>query len=75
MFDFDTGSLIASIVVSSIGFVFFSYGKKLKRMPQLVLGLVLMVYPYFITNMIAMFAVAAVLIGGFWYALKQGIIY
>jgi hypothetical protein len=75
MFDFSAESLIASIVVSGIGFVFFSYGKKMKRMPQIVLGLVLMGYPYVVTNVIAMLAIAAVLIGGFWYALKQGIIY
>jgi hypothetical protein len=75
MFDFDTGSFLASLAVSSVGFVFFSYGKKLKKPPQLLLGLVLTVYPYFITNTWIMLSIAAVLIGGFWYAYKTGILY
>jgi len=73
--NFDAGSLIASFFVSGVGFVFFSYGKKMKRMPQMGLGLVLMVYPYFITDVVAMLAIAAVLIGGFWYGLRQQIFY
>jgi hypothetical protein len=75
MFDLDPATLVASIFISLVGWGFFRYGRKMKRTPQVVLGVVLMGYPYVVTNVIAMFAIAAVLIGGFWYALKQGIIY
>lgn len=73
--DFDTGSLIASFCVSGVGFVFFSYGKKMKKAPQILLGLVLMVYPYFITSTWIMLSIAAVLIGAFWYGWKQQLFY
>jgi hypothetical protein len=73
--EFDTGSFLASLFVSSIGFVFFSYGKKMKKAPQIVTGLVLMVYPYFISNVWIMLSIAAVLLTGFWYAWKQQIFY
>jgi hypothetical protein len=73
--DLEPSSLIASFIVSGAGWVFFSYGRKMKRGPQVILGLVLMVYPYFISNVLLMLGIAALLIGGFWYALRAQIIY
>jgi hypothetical protein len=37
--DIDASSLIAGLFVSSVGFVLFSYGKKMGRPPQMVGGL------------------------------------
>jgi len=45
--DFDPNFLLLSLIPSGIGFVLFRYGKKAERWPQLVGGLLLMVYPYF----------------------------
>jgi hypothetical protein len=70
--DLDAGSLAASFVVSSIGFVLFMYGKKMSRLPQLAFGLVLMIYPYFISSVPAMLAVAVALLALMWFALKRG---
>jgi hypothetical protein len=70
--NFDPSSLVASFFVSSIGFVLFMYGKKMSRLPQLAVGLVLMVYPYFISSVLPMLAVAVVLLGLMWFALKRG---
>ena len=42
--------LMASFLVSGIGFVLFVYGRKLARLPQLVTGLALMIFPYFVNN-------------------------
>lgn len=39
--------LMLSLVVSGIGYVLFHYGRKQVRMPQLLAGVALMVYPYF----------------------------
>jgi hypothetical protein len=69
---FDSSSLLASLLVSSIGFVLLSYGKKMSRPPQMLTGLVLLVYPYFITNAWLMLAIGAALCGLLWLAVKNG---
>jgi hypothetical protein len=69
---FTTASLIASFVVSSIGFVLLAYGRKLARPPQLVVGLVLLVYPYFVPALVPMVVIAAGLLAALWVALQRG---
>lgn len=69
---FDSSSLLASLLVSSIGFVLLSYGKKMSRPPQMLTGLVLLVYPYFITNAWLMLAIGVALCGLLWLAVKNG---
>lgn len=73
--DFDVGALIASFCVSGVGFVLFYYGRKMKRMPQLLVGLVLMVFPYFVSNTWLILGIGALLSGGLWYGLKSGMFY
>lgn len=68
----DVNSLLASMVVSSVGFVFFFYGKRMSRPPHLIIGLVLMIYPYFIASVLPMFGVALVLVALLWFAVKNG---
>jgi hypothetical protein len=68
--DLDTASFVASLVVSSIGFVVFMYGRKQERLPQVLTGLVLMGYPYFVPNVAVMIGIAVVLLGGLWAALR-----
>lgn len=41
----DPAWLFLSLIPGGIGFVLFVYGKKQQRLPQLVGGLLLMVYP------------------------------
>jgi len=69
---FDAPSILAGLFVSSIGFVLLSYGKKMSRPPQMLTGLILLVYPYFVPGAIWTLAVAVVILGLFWVALKQG---
>lgn len=69
---FDASSLLAGLLVSSIGFVLFRYGKKMSRPPQLLVGLLLLVFPYFVSSVVLMFIIAAVLCGLLWVAVKQG---
>ena len=45
-----TAFLLWGVLFSSIGFGFFLYGKKQKNTPAFACGLMLMVYPYFISN-------------------------
>jgi hypothetical protein len=72
MAGFTAGSLYASIVVSGIGLVLTSYGKKLARPPQLVAGLVMLVYPYFVPRVAPMLIVAGVLLAAMWLAIRRG---
>ena len=58
---FSLGGLIAGILFGCIGFVAFMFGKKNSEFRPMVLGILLMVYPYFIKNTIAMYLVGIAL--------------
>jgi hypothetical protein len=68
----DAGNLFASLFVSSLGYVAFAYGRRQRRMPQLLAGLTLMVFPYFVDSVLVMLLVAAALVLTMWLALKLG---
>jgi len=70
--DFDAGSLLASMLVSSIGFVLFVYGRKMGRLPQILTGLVLLIFPYFVPSVLAMFGIAFVLCLLMWILVQRG---
>ena len=57
----DAGVLLWGLLFSSIGLGLFLYGKKQRAVVPLVCGLVLMIYPYFIPNVIALVAIGVVL--------------
>ncbi|MGC1520820.1 MAG: hypothetical protein WA803_04705 [Steroidobacteraceae bacterium] len=58
----DTSSLLWGLLFGSIGLGFFIYGKKQKRVAPLVCGLVLMIFPYFISNTILLVALGIALV-------------
>ncbi|HWS63536.1 MAG TPA: hypothetical protein VN325_12345 [Steroidobacteraceae bacterium] len=58
----DVGVLLWGLLFSSIGLGFFLYGRKQRAVVPLVCGLVLMIYPYFIPNVVALVAIGVVLI-------------
>ncbi len=64
--DFSAGSLFANLIVSGVGFFLFTYGRKTMDMPKLAVGLVMLVYPYFVSNAAAMVGIAVALGGGLW---------
>ena len=70
--DLSASSLFANVFVSAVGFGIVLYGKKQRRAPQLVTGLVLMVFPYFVTEAMWMLTIAGVLIVGLWFAVQRG---
>jgi hypothetical protein len=71
--DFDVNSLLASIVPSSIGLVALMYGKRQGRIPHIAIGLVLMIYPYFVSNILIMLAIAGLLSLSLWLAVRMGL--
>ena len=68
--DLDANSLLASLLVSSIGFVAFAYGKRQSRVPHMAIGVLLMAYPYFVTNVALMLGICVVLVAGLWGAVR-----
>lgn len=59
--DFDVSLIISGLIFSGVGFVYFTYGRKQKKTELLVLGIVLMVYPYFVSSLIVSICIGAIL--------------
>lgn len=68
----DGASLIVSFLVSGVGFVAFTYGRRQRRMPQLMAGVLLMVFPYFVSSVPLMLMIAVTLLAVMWGAVKAG---
>jgi len=59
MFSFSAANLMGGLVFGSIGFVAFIYGKRMNLWKPMLLGLALMIYPYFISDDVMMIAIGA----------------
>ena len=56
-----TAFLLWGVLFSSIGLGFFIYGKKQENVLVLICGLLLMVYPYFVSNIYLLVIVGVVI--------------
>jgi hypothetical protein len=63
----DTGTLMASLFFGLIGMGMLMYGRKAFRPVPMVVGLILIVLPYFISNLIAMVAICSALTAVPWF--------
>ena len=70
--NFDPAWLFLSLIPSGIGFVLFIYGKKQSRMPQLVAGILLMVYPILTPTVLSLVLVGVVICAALWLAVRAG---
>ncbi len=70
--NFDPNLLILSLIPSGVGFVLFTYGRKEHRYPQLLCGILFMVYPYFTQTMTSMASVGVALGALLWVMLQLG---
>jgi hypothetical protein len=68
----DANSLLVSLVIGCIGFVCFVYGKKQQRFPQMVAGVLLSVYPYFVSNLMLMTGIAVAILVLMGVAIRMG---
>jgi len=68
--DLETGSFVTSLIVSSIGFVVFMYGRRQERLPHVMVGLLMMGFPYFVPSVPLMIGIAAALLAGLWAAIR-----
>lgn len=68
----DPGVIFLSLLTGGIGFVLFVYGKKQERWPQLIAGIALMVYPYFVESLALLVVIAVAICVGLWLAVRAG---
>ncbi len=59
--DFNWWNIVGGIFFSIIGWYAFIHGKKEKSWRPMVIGIVLMVYPYFVGNTLLFFAIGIAL--------------
>jgi hypothetical protein len=70
--DFSAGSLFASLIIGTLGFALFLYGKKQQRLPQLLAGIALSAYPYFVGSVPWMLAIGAAVLGALVVVVRLG---
>lgn len=71
--DSDANAIVVSFAVGLIGFGIFIYGKRQSRFPHLLVGILLMAYPYFVSNVPLSLGLAAALIVALWLAVRFGL--
>jgi hypothetical protein len=62
--DLNLNNILFGGFISLIGLALLMYGRKAVRVPHIVVGLVLMIYPYFVGSLLVEVAVAIVLVAG-----------
>lgn len=57
-----TSNIVGNVLFGAIGFVAFMYGKRMEAYKTMCIGLVLMVYPFFVSdNTVLMYCIGAAL--------------
>ena len=57
-------AIVLGLFIGLVGLALLNYGRKEVRVPHMVVGFILLVYPYFVGNWIAVLGIAAALVGG-----------
>jgi hypothetical protein len=70
--NFDPTWLFISLIPSSVGFGLFIYGKKQSRLPQLLAGIALMVYPFFFQSVLGLVVAGGAITAAMYYAIHAG---
>ena len=55
------GNIVGGLIFGSIGFVAFVYGKKMALYRVMTIGLVLMIFPYFVSGNWALYGIGGLL--------------
>jgi hypothetical protein len=71
--DFDANTLLAGLLVSSIGFVLMAYGRKTGRVVHVCAGVVLLIYPYFVPGALLVLAIGVLLLALLWLGVRAGL--
>jgi hypothetical protein len=57
MFNLGAANLIGGLIFGSIGFIAFIYGKRMNLWKPMFCGLGLMIFPYFVSDTVGMYAI------------------
>ena len=71
--DLNTNNLLLGAFIGLLGLALLMYGRKAVRAPHIVVGLILLVYPYFVGSFLVEVAVAIVLVAGLTLVSRLGI--
>lgn len=71
--ELSSGYLFLSLVIGAVGAGLFIYGKKQGRLPQMIGGFVLSVYPFFVPNLWAMAGIGVGIVLSVWLASLKGL--
>lgn len=66
-------ALFASLFIGTVGFAIFIYGKKQNRIPQVVAGLAMIAFPFFIGSLWWMVGIAVGLLAVMTIAVRLGL--
>jgi hypothetical protein len=70
--DLSLNNILLGGFISLIGLALLMYGRKEVRIPHIVVGLVLIIYPYFVRSLPVEVAVAVVLVAGLAFVSRLG---
>jgi hypothetical protein len=65
--NFDPSVLFSGFILGVIGWGVFSYGRKLQLWQPKVIGLVMMIYPYFFSNLWLLWGIGVGLLVTLWF--------
>ncbi len=71
-FDFDPLHLIVSFLVSGVGVVAFVYGKRQQKLYPMLAGVALLVFPYFVDNVLVTAGITAAVLAALWLLSRNG---
>ena len=69
----DLNSILVGVFISLVGLALLMYGRRQTRLPHMVVGLILIVYPYFVGSIVIQLAVAVVLLAALALASRLGV--
>lgn len=67
LIDLDPTNLVLGFVFSAVGFVAFRYGRKMEEMSPVIIGLLLMFYPFFVRDSIWLLTIGLGLTASLWF--------
>jgi hypothetical protein len=68
----DPTNLLVSFLIGIVGAACFVFGRRQGRLPFLMAGVTLMVFPYFVSNLALMGAITLIILVSLWGAVRLG---
>ena len=72
MGDFSAGQLVVGMMMSTAGIIFLRIGRKERRMPQLLAGVLMLAAPLLVHNALLLLLLSGVVLFAVWWATHNG---